>query len=595
MSKLALSVRQVEGEAAFSLASRLATRNGIEFSEFLRDMGMSLGQLLDGGRSTLDRLADLAGVDAEDLRQNTPMLEATGRMMFRGHVFPASALRGTTIRGCKSCLGEELQNDGGEGAVIQGLWLLSHVTICLRHGVPLEPLWTETPALRGYDSAVRLLEFGDDLLDFEKAEAQRESTGFERWLQERLEGRGSKPIWLDRFSLHGASLFCAELGRAVIATRLPKWKKLASEDLWWPSAVGFDLCEHGEARMLQALTQLQQMMGRPEHGPKKIFGQLHECLAANPLQDDLIPFRDIFRRHIAATWPLGPGDELLGEPVLTRQLHSVLTAARLTGRSGAEIRCACSKAGLISEAAAGLPDAWAVFDAKAAAPLLDELAEDLSDDAFCKALGATEGLFDALQSSGLLDAARRKDGIWNPVQGQALLDRLLLGAETIYVPMHGWVDISAAARALNRSPAEIIAMIHGGRLPRLGRYVQREGFASILVDLASVADGENAISVGIFAISQGIPKGEMLNFLKRELMPLHGAPPPKGGREQRALSPKKVADFHRDFISYRKLGIAAGLTWTELDRVLDRHAIRPVAGCRRIYRRAQVSALISAR
>ena len=57
-------------------------------------------------------------------------------------------------------------------------------------------------------------------------------------------------------------------------------------------------------------------------------------------------------------------------------------------------------------------------------------------------------------------------------------------------------------------------------------------------------------------VSQGIPKGEMLNFLKRELMPLHGAPPPQGGREQRALSPKEVAAFHRDFISYRKLGIA---------------------------------------
>jgi len=298
----------------------------------------------------------------------------------------------------------------------------------------------------------------------------------------------------------------AELGRTAIGTRLPKWKRLAPEDLWWSSAVGFELCAQGEAGLLQSMGQLQQMMGRPEDGPKKIFGQLHECLTADPLQDDLIPFRDILRRHIEATWPLGSGDELLGEPVLTRQLHSVLTAVRLTGRTASEIRSACSKAGLLSEAAAGLPDAWAVFDAGAAAPLLEDLTQALSDDAFCKALGLSEDLFDALQSSGLLHAARRKDGLWNPIEGQALLEHLLLGAETIYVPMHGWSDIPAAARALNCSLAEIIAMIRDGRLPRLGRYVQRQGFASILVDLASVADGENIIPVGIFAVSQGIPK-----------------------------------------------------------------------------------------
>ncbi|MTH60906.1 TniQ family protein [Paracoccus litorisediminis] len=595
MSKLGLTVPPIKGETAFSLASRLAARNGVDFSEFLRDMGISHRALFDGTDAALYRLAELSDADAADLRRNTPQFEAGGRASLRGHVFPAVALRGAGIRGCRDCLEEDLGREHSEGAAIRGVWLLLQVTICLRHGRPLEPLWTEAQPIRRCDSAARFLELGDhDWKSLPIAE-KREPTTFDIWLQERLEGKTRRPIWLDEFSLHAASLFCAELGRAAIATKLPKWKKLAPEDLWRPSSVGFDLCQSGEAGLLAALTQLQQMMGKPEDGPKKIFGNLHEMLAADPLPSELAPFRDFLRHHIETTWPLGPGEEILGEPVLKRRLHSVASAARATARPVAEVRSNLIAAGLLPEGSAKLPDEWAVFYADQAGALLAQIALNLSEKEFRQAFGLTGEFLDQLAASGPLASTRHADGSLNPMQGQALLDDLLCGAETVYVPMHHWTDIPTAARHLNCRLVEIIEMIRDGRLPRIGRHVQRQGFASILVDLASRPAGENPISGELFAVSQGIPKSEMLSFLHREMMTSRFAASPRAAGERRVLTSDDVAGFHRDFISYRKLGLAAGLDWAQLDAFLDENAVAPAAGCRRIYRRRDVSTLIAQR
>ena len=60
-----------------------------------------------------------------------------------------------------------------------------------------------------------------------------------------------------------------------------------------------------------------------------------------------------------------------------------------------------------------------------------------------------------------------------------MFDESLRSAETIYVPMHDWADIPRAARQLNCPLVEVIEMICDTRLPRVGRHVQRYGFAAI--------------------------------------------------------------------------------------------------------------------
>ena len=73
----------------------------------------------------------------------------------------------------------------------------------------------------------------------------------------------------------------------------------------------------------------------------------------NPDYDD---FRRILRALMSKTWPLGVGDELLGEPVTEGRLHSVRCAAMATGIDQRRLRKILSADGIVPKE--GLPDAW---------------------------------------------------------------------------------------------------------------------------------------------------------------------------------------------------------------------------------------------
>ncbi|WP_265500368.1 hypothetical protein [Paracoccus beibuensis] len=70
----------------------------------------------------------------------------------------------------------------------------------------------------------------------------------------------------------------------------------------------------GEQVERPTLTELQNMMGPPEDGPRKKFGGLYDMLAVEPCPEEARPFRTILHQHIRETWPFGPGDEILGDP-----------------------------------------------------------------------------------------------------------------------------------------------------------------------------------------------------------------------------------------------------------------------------------------
>jgi len=69
---------------------------------------------------------------------------------------------------------------------------------------------------------------------------------------------------------------------------------------------------------------------------------------------------------------------------------------------------------------------------------------------------------------------------------QDLIDELLLGAEPIYVAMHDWCSLGEASDRLQMTFPEIIEHVRSGRLARVGKYLQRSGFASVLVNLGHV-------------------------------------------------------------------------------------------------------------
>ena len=70
----------------------------------------------------------------------------------------------------------------------------------------------------------------------------------------------------------------------------------------------------GEGAIRGFLAEHQEAWS-PENGQKRVFGGLHSLLAGDAVPESLRPVRQLLREHVSTTWPLGPGDDLLGEPV----------------------------------------------------------------------------------------------------------------------------------------------------------------------------------------------------------------------------------------------------------------------------------------
>lgn len=205
-------------------------------------------------------------------------------------------------------------------------------------------------------------------------------------------------------------------------------------------------------------------------------------------------------------------------------------------------------------------------------------------------MSLTPHQFAQARDAGLFE---RVDGVnWNAWAAQDLIDDLLIGAEPIYVAMHDWCSLGDASVRLRMTLPEIIKNIRSGKMARVGKYLQRSGFASVLVNLGHVGQEGEAISLDAFAYSQGLPPSELLSFVRRNGLSCQLMRGPRGGSQLRMNATDREA-FHDRFISFRTLGVAARLGWSELQAWLDTGRIQPAGGSKRIYSRAEFIHLLS--
>lgn len=109
---LPLSVEQIIGESATSLASRLAWRNGApRLITFCSDLGIDHRCLTNGAKSEIHRVAALAGLDPDPLLFWTPRLIETDWFQLGQERIKFTALSRTQTYACPLCLRERTQND----------------------------------------------------------------------------------------------------------------------------------------------------------------------------------------------------------------------------------------------------------------------------------------------------------------------------------------------------------------------------------------------------------------------------------------------------------------------------------------------------
>ncbi|MDF3606391.1 hypothetical protein PE067_09705 [Paracoccus sp. DMF-8] len=229
---------------------------------------------------------------------------------------------------------------------------------------------------------------------------------------------------------------------------------------------------------------------------------------------------------------------------------------------------------------------WTLIDraeARAAFP------QGLNESDFLQAMSLRADQFAQARDAGLFE---RTDNLrWSAWAAQDLVDDLLLGAEPIYVAMHDWCSLSEAAVRLRTTFPDLVEDIRSGRMVRVGKYLQRSGFAAVLVNLGHVGQERETTSLDAFAYFQGLRPSELLTFVRRNDLSCQQVRGPRGGAQLRMSAADREA-FYARFISFRPLGVAARLGWSELRARLDAGGIRPTGGSAKIYSRADIADLL---
>ncbi|MCA0998120.1 TniQ family protein [Alloyangia pacifica] len=579
-------VQPASRETVASWFSRRAARFWVDAATFCADKGTSLTAVLQNTDDALGILAEHGEKVPPEIRDWSPTLVGRGTREFREQAFPTRSLQMPVMRGCPQRLREDSEKTGE--MKMRGHWLVPHVSVCVTHQTALVPLWREASPLKRCDSAPLLAGIKDDLLSGTLDGKPRKLLAFDQWIEARLAGTDFPETWLDDHPLHAASNFCHLLGAARLRLEDIPQSRVTSEDRPILYEMGFQVARHGKEAIRDTFVDLQRKPGAPHDGPKAIFPKLYDRLAYDYKDHpDYEPYRDILRDHIAATWPLGPGDELLGQPVTQRRLHSVRTAAHATGIDQRRLRKTLAAAQIVPEADKGLPDAWEVFDAAAAQSVLESVTEFITARDMANAINATRSQFDLLVEDGVLvpdlDATDVK-AVWHPTQGQRFLDSLLTGAQQLRQAQHGWEHISKSAQRLKVRPIEIIDAIRDGRISRVGNRMEWEGYAAIHVyhdDVVAALqpDPIDAKSIESFARSIGMGRP---SHLKRMIEAGHVQTTilknPITKADQVYFTSDDEIVFRARFMTPKLMAEVYGAPWQRLVRPLRDAGIEPLGG-----------------
>ncbi len=567
MSKL-LPLRPVpiHRETIPSFLSRIAAMNGVSSADFAVDMGFSLKRVIQLEEAALRDLAVCGGLSQEQLEE---LVSWTGRgigdvrMVFRDEVFVSRALRNPIIRGCPVCLREDIETDVARALsrmTMRGDWQLREISLCVKHGHPLVPLWEQRRLTDRYDLSSRFAEIGAEVREGKLEQSREAPSPYDVWLDTRLE-TGADDTWLADQSIYAATTFCRLLGTELLRLQ-PEPNLDADAQLRYVQAVGFSVAHQGEAAIRDALNALVALTEGNKHKPSKTFGRLYfELDRLHQNKDDFAPFRQILRDCIVDVWPVAAGDSVLGINQHERQLHSILTAEKEVNIGTVLLEHILVHAGAIS-ADDARPVSRKTFDAKAYADLLAEIPTLVDLPEMCRTMGATPKQLVSLAEDGLLapriDIPKVKT-LWCASDGITLVGELQKLAGLIEPSDKQWEGVQQAKKRSGLHIGTIIAALRGGKL-QLGQRMDIKGYAGLYVQKSEIDQMRlqkqepayrNLITAAAFGRSVGIrTQGWFEKLVDAGHTPATRMPHPKwGGGERVYASPRDIEDFHKRFLT----------------------------------------------
>ena len=591
LGKLAFTVEPVDRETLPSLFSRMAILNGTDAVNFALDLGITFRRILEQDEEALAIFAERAGLSATQLAE---LLSWAGerigdvRMRFRKEVFVSRALRNPIIRGCPHCMREHAadQRHPLRHIAMRGDWLCRGVDICLQHHHPLVPLWSSSRPIERDDIRARLAEILPDLRAGSFDCVRIVPTDYDLWLDKRLsQGIAADKTWLAAQPVFPAITIFEFIGAALLR------KQGAAPDDRRAKATGFAFVSQGPDGIRAALDILMRSRDGGHFVTQGELGPLFKHLKGIYLDDDAFAgFRGILRDYFLEIWPLAPGDDLLGQAVTERRLHSLTTASKETGIGPAVLNDFLTEAGAFAPSDKRA-DARKTFDAKAWQHILDEIPTLVGPIALRRAIGATLAELKGLKADGILVPRTNIATIkspWRIADGIALLEELEAYAEPVALGEPGWETIQLVHKRLDLPVGEVIAAIRAGFL-RIGKRSAVYGYHGFVVEITEVAafkakaapkhkpsTNQGEMTAAAFARSAGIRgKGQFLALIEGGHTPAMLVLNPTTRRREWRASRDDIAAFEANYTTPSMLSAETGAHLNTIRAVLQSEGVQP--------------------
>lgn len=483
-----------DGETPASFLSRMAQFYRRPSAHVLAsDIGLTFPKLAAGDAPSIEHFARLVGVRPSTLFKNTIIMKGReGRL--RGQFLLASSIHRTAVRVCPPCIAADIATSDLQprlAAYGRPEWQITHLRTCTIHCIPIIPVVDPPHAQYCHDFARLVGPKVHDIAARAAGVPRRDPSQLESYLFNRLNGAAG-PAFLDSLGFSAAARTCELIGAVALHGRGVKARKLTDDDWYAAGAAGYAIAAVGEDGLRSWLTQLQNTFPYTRagtEGPQAIQGAFYKALAFQNDHPVFDPIKDVVRRHVIETMPVGPGDSLFGKPIEERRLHSVYAASKEFKVHAKRLRQIVLDLGLAPPCMANEPNNRVLVDAAKMAEVIDVVVRGIPQAQAETYLNAGRVSTNVLVQGGYIKAVfagDRSRALFNRKDLDAFLARLIADAEPVdAIPAGAWRLMEAGKRA-NCGLCEIVELIFARKLKWVGRLTTETGFKAALVDLVEI-------------------------------------------------------------------------------------------------------------
>ncbi|MDO6723398.1 TniQ family protein [Celeribacter halophilus] len=583
---LPLHVKPKPRETLPSFLSRMAAANGCGPAQFSVEMGFSIKRVLNLDPWPLERLCQLAGIDAQEMED---LVSWTGagiggvRTCFRNEVFISRALRNPTVRGCPVCLREDAEGSASptKSMYMRGDWQLRGNDICLRHQKALVPLWKHSQPVARSSISERLTENLNDIISGARDGHEVLPSEYDYWLEQRLVD-GTDHTWLGSIGLYPAMTFCELLGVELLRTGAVTG---CAEGR--PSVIGFLAASEGPSRIEEAFSGLLAHAKDTALEPRGVYGSLFAHFDRASCEDPAFaPLRDLLRSHIFRCWPLAAGEKILGQSLASRRIHSVASASKEIGVGQALLDAFLTEAGALEPEDPRGPR-QKTFELSPFAQLIADIPTWVGPIEMQKTIGATRAELRALMDDEVLVPRTNLPKIkspWSAADGTAFLERMLSMSQRCVSPSEkGWIGLQAARNHFRLALSEILNAIENKKLT-MGQMDGGDGYHSLVVmktELTALRDAHvqsatrDLVPAAAFGREIGLRgKDTFLSFISDRHSPSQQARHPVTGQLFYYLSLEDIAAFRSRFVTPSMMTIETGAHRNTVIAALTSHRVQ---------------------